>query len=55
MFNFNPRPSLTDYTEITKVVFCLREFGVQDKQIAKRITEIGAIDLDILQTVLRTS
>jgi hypothetical protein len=55
MLNFSPRPSITEFTQITELVTHLRELGVQDKQMAKRITEIGAIDLDILETVLRTS
>ena len=55
MLNYSPRPSITDFTQITKLVMHLRELGVQDKQMAKRITEIGAIDLDILDSVLRTS
>ncbi len=55
MFNFSPRPSITEFTQITELVTHLRELGVQDKLMAKRITEVGAIDLDILEVVLRTS
>lgn len=55
MLDFNLRPSITDYTLISKLVNHLRELGVQDKQMAKRITEIGAVDLDMLNSVLRTS
>jgi hypothetical protein len=55
MLNFAPRPSITDFSKITELVSLLRQMGVNDQQMPKRITEIGAIDLDLLEMALRTS
>ena len=49
-----PRPSITDINQVSELVNMLRQQGVMDSQMAKRITEIGAVDLDILAIVLRT-
>ena len=55
MLNFGPRPSMTDFDQISELVSHLRRLGVQDNHMAKRITEVGAIDLDLLDLVLRSS
>ncbi len=55
MFHPMPRPSITKFAKICKLVSHLRQQGVRDNQMAKRISEIGAIDLDLLALVLRNS
>ncbi|MCP4074065.1 MAG: hypothetical protein GY742_20410 [Hyphomicrobiales bacterium] len=55
MFHPMPRPSITKFAKICKLVSHLRQQGVRDSQMAKRISEIGAIDLDLLALVLRNS
>ncbi len=55
MFNLMPRPSITDFAQISELVSHLRQQGVLDKQMARRISEIGAIDLDLLALVLRAN
>ncbi len=53
MYRPTPRPRITDFKQISELVSHFRQQGVLDKQMARRINEIGAIDLDMLAMVLR--
>ena len=48
------RPRLTDYVQMSLLVTHLRRTGVTDSAMAARITEIGAVDLDMLTKVMRS-
>ncbi len=47
------KPRLTRYDDVALVVAELRRFGVAGNSLYKRITEIGPVDLDLLNEVLR--
>ena len=53
MLQINDRPRITDYATMTELVIHLRKEGVDDHQMAHRLTQIGTIDLDVLNVVLR--
>ncbi len=53
MISPNIRPSITEYSKISELVLHLRQEGVEDAQMAKRLSQIGAVDLDMLEVVLR--
>jgi len=47
-------PRITEYSKMSELVLHLRQEGVEDTQMARRLTRIGAVDLDMLEVVLRT-
>ncbi len=47
------KPRLTRYDDVALVVNELRKFGIAGSSLYKRITEIGPVDLDLLNEVLR--
>ncbi len=47
------RPLITDHEQMSQLVSFLRQQGVMDNHMAKRMCEIGAIDLDLLQEILQ--
>jgi len=47
------RPRITDFIKISELVIHLRREGLDSRNIARRITEIGVVDLDMLQEVMR--
>lgn len=50
--DFN-KPRLTRYDDVAMVVAELHRFGVAGASLYKRIVEIGPVDLDLLNEVLR--
>ena len=53
MFTTSVRPRITEYQQMSQLVSFLRMQGVMDSNMAKRMSEIGTIDLDVLQKVMR--
>lgn len=53
MFFTTIRPRITDYSKISELVLHLRQEGVEDTNMAKRLSQIGAVDLDMLTAVLQ--
>lgn len=53
MMDFADRPRLTRFDDVLIVVRELRKLGISGRTIYKRITEIGPVDLDMLNAVLR--
>ena len=52
MFTTSVRPRITEYQQMSQLVSFLRLQGVMDSHMAKRMSEIGAVDLDVLQEIL---
>ena len=53
MMDFKDRPRLTRFDDVLIVVRELRKLGISGRTIYERITEIGPVDLDMLNAVLR--
>ncbi|MGI9399970.1 MAG: hypothetical protein ACR2O0_01835 [Rhizobiaceae bacterium] len=53
MIEFADRPRLTRFDDVLLVVREMRKLGISGKTIYQRITEIGPVDLDMLNAVLR--
>ncbi len=53
MIEFAERPRLTRFDDVLLVVRELRKLGISGRTIYERITEIGPVDLDMLNAVLR--
>ncbi len=48
------RPRMTDYAKISQLVVHLRAEGISKPNMVRRITQIGAVDLDMLDEIMRT-
>ena len=48
------RPRLTRLEDVHLVVSELRKLGIAGSQIYQRVTEVGPVDLDLLNVVLET-
>ncbi|MFZ1813867.1 MAG: hypothetical protein WBO55_15670 [Rhizobiaceae bacterium] len=46
------KPRLTAYQDLVVLVAELRKLGVTGTEVYQRITEIGAVDLDLLNAVM---
>jgi len=53
MMDFSERPRLTRFDDVLLVVRELQKLGISGRTIYQRITEIGPVDLDMLNAVLR--
>ncbi|MEM7464076.1 MAG: hypothetical protein AAF362_15495 [Pseudomonadota bacterium] len=53
MIEFAERPRLTRFDDVLLVVRELRKLGISGRTVYERITEIGPVDLDMLNAVLR--
>lgn len=47
------RPRLTDFEQICYLVIHLRNEGIDNAGMARRLVEIGAVDLDMLEEVMQ--
>jgi hypothetical protein len=52
MIDLNRKPRLTRFEDLVILVRELRRMGVSGKSIYQRVTEIGPVDLDLLNDVL---
>lgn len=48
------RPRMTDYAKISRLVVHLRAEGLSKPNMTRRITQIGAVDLDMLDEIMRS-
>lgn len=55
MFYPTLRPRITEFSMMQDLVVHLRNEGVNDNEMARRMSQIGAVDLDVLNEVLRVS
>ncbi len=53
MFYPTLRPRITEFSKISELVLHLRREGIDDSKMAHRISQIGAVDLDMLQEVMQ--
>lgn len=54
MVEYPRKPRLTQRDDLLLVIEELRKFGVTGAQIYRSITDIGPVDLDLLNDVLRS-
>ncbi|HSO48038.1 MAG TPA: hypothetical protein VLQ68_08915 [Rhizobiaceae bacterium] len=53
MVEYPRKPRLTHRDDVMRVVEELRKFGISGMQLYRSVTEIGPVDLDILNDILR--
>ncbi len=53
MVEYPSKPRLTHRDDVVRVVEELRKFGISGMQLYRSITEIGPVDLDVLNDILR--
>lgn len=53
MVEYPRKPRLTQRDDVVRVVEELRKFGISGMQLYRSITEIGPVDLDVLNDILR--
>lgn len=51
----DPKPRLTNFYELQDLVAELQEKGLEEVKLYQRLTEIGIVDLDVLNDVLKRS
>lgn len=52
MFDEFKKPRLVRYDDISRVVVELRRLGTESRQIWELVTEVGPVDLDMLNEIL---
>ncbi len=53
MVEYPRKPRLTHRDDVVRVVEELRKFGISGMQLYRSVTEIGPVDLDMLNEILR--
>jgi hypothetical protein len=54
MVEYSRKPRLTHREDLMRVIEELRKFGISGVQLYRSVAEIGPVDLDLLNDVLRS-